>query len=118
MAQTGRKENRGGARAGAGRKKETLSVRQVKAMLSAAKKKAKEHGRSIDDVLLELIYEGSDTNKLAAIKLFKTFTMAQMSEGGDIDRQAASSGPAVYLPQQRADEGKVVPIGPKAGQSD
>ena len=50
-------ENRGGARPGAGRKpKYTLSESQIKAMLRKANRYKKEHGKDLDEVLLDFIY--------------------------------------------------------------
>ncbi len=91
-------ETRGGVRPGAGRKPETLSVRQVAEMLSKAKERAKKEGKDIDDILLDLIYK-ADNNKdqLAAIKLWKEYTIAKLQEGGETDQQL---GPAVFLPEQ------------------
>jgi hypothetical protein len=89
----------GGARPGAGRKPETLSVRQVQAMLEAAEKRAVEAGKSIDELLLDVIYAKTTSTKdfLAAVKLFKDKTMAQITEGGDADCQL---GPALFLPEK------------------
>lgn len=99
-------ENRGGAREGAGRKPETLSVRQVRAMLERAEDHAKKHGKTLDDVLLEIAHSSKEktANKLAAIKIFKTYTMAKLNEGGDTDQQL---GPAFFLPDQRPDPAKI-----------
>ncbi len=113
MADAAKKqENRGGKRPGAGRPKgsrETLSVRQVNAMLQAAKKAAKKHGGiSLDDLLLSYAYgedpiQGRTVNvqqSMAAIKLYKDKTMARIEEGGATD-VSATEGPAYYLPEQR-----------------
>lgn len=94
-----KKDNRGGARAGAGRKPETLSARQVQAMLDKAKERAKKEKKEIDDILLDLIYgDNPPKDTLAAIKLWKEYTIAKLSEGGETDK---ALGPAVYLPEQR-----------------
>ena len=68
-------------------------------MLSKAKKYAKKYGKDLDDVLLEIALDpnGKAKDKLAAIKVFKDFTMAKISEGGEADK---SLGPAVFLPTQ------------------
>lgn len=68
-------------------------------MLQAAKKKAEETGKTIDDLLLALIYDEETSKKdfLAAVKLWKDKTMAQITEGGDADRQL---GPALFLPEK------------------
>ena len=75
-------------------------MRQVKAMLRAAKKKAKETGKTIDDILLDIIYtaDAAPRDVLPAIKLWKEHTSPKLAEGGEADKKA---GPAVYLPEQR-----------------
>lgn len=95
-------ENRGGAREGAGRKPETLSVRQVKAMLDRAAEHAEKNRKTIDDILLEIAYSSEEktADKLAAIKIFKTHTMAKLNEGGETD---VALGPGIFLPEQRPD---------------
>lgn len=92
-------ETRGGYREGAGRKRETLSVRQVSDMLAKAKAWAEKEGETIDDILLNFIYDEELTAKdrLASIKLWKEYTIAKLQEGGEIDEVA---GPAVFLPAQ------------------
>lgn len=104
-----RKENRGGARPNSGPKKEALSARQVRMMLNTAQQYAKKHKKTLDMVLVGFAYdeELSAKDRMAAIKLFKDKTMAPISEGGEADKQL---GPAIYLPEQSPDPGKVVPI--------
>ena len=65
------KDNRGGYRPGAGRKPETLSVRQVKAMLSAAKARAKAEGRTIDEAEQNGIgtTDGNPNNRITTTKV-------------------------------------------------
>ncbi|HEU4340470.1 MAG TPA: hypothetical protein VFU31_02755 [Candidatus Binatia bacterium] len=69
-------------------------------MLSKAKRWAKQRGKDIDDVLLGFIYseEEKTADRIACIKLFKEYTLAKISEGGETDKQL---GPAVFLPEQR-----------------
>lgn len=106
MAQTIKKDNRGGKREGAGRKRETLSQSQVREMLAKAKEYAKKYGKTIDDILLEVIYSDNQKDALAAVKLWKEYTIAKLQEGGEIDTQI---GPEVYLPDQdKGPELKVV----------
>lgn len=95
-------ENRGGARENSGPKKQTLSVRQVQEMLEKAKEYAEKYKKTIDEVLLDFVYnpESKDADRLAAIKLFKTYTIAKLQEGGETDQQL---GPAFFLPDQRPD---------------
>ncbi len=101
MATGNKADARGGRRAGAGRPKETLSVRQVNAMLRAARKRARREKRTIDEILLDIIYEkdAAARDVLPAIKLWKHYTIAKLAEGGETDKKA--DGPAVYLPEQR-----------------
>jgi site-specific recombinase XerD len=114
---SGKKENRGGRRPGAGRKpKYMLSETQIKNMLRAARKKAKETGKTIDDILLDIIYTDgkkiSERDQLAAIKLFKDFTITKSSE--KTVTHNVNQGPAVGLPPIREDEGlKVISGGKK-----
>ena len=69
---------RGGKRPGSGRKTYNISEREKKHLLSQARKKQKEDGRSIADILLEFIYQPQTADnsvkyphlKLTAIKLF------------------------------------------------
>lgn len=99
-------ENRGGARPGAGAKPQTLSARQVQLMLDKASEYAKKHGKTVDEVLLDFVYKGDakDADRLAAIKLFKTYTIAKLQEGGETDQIL---GPAFFLPDQRPDPAKL-----------
>jgi hypothetical protein len=99
-------ENRGGARPGAGAKPQTLSARQVQLMLDHAKEYAEKHGKTVDEILLDFIYasKSKDADRLAAIKLFKTYTIAKLQEGGETDQQL---GPAFFLPDQRPDPAKL-----------
>ena len=93
----GQKSTHGGAREGAGRPKETLSQAQVREMLRKAKEWAEKKGQDIDDILLQMIHEGeNDRDRLAAIKLWKEYTIAKIQEDGPTDRM----GPAIYLPKQ------------------
>lgn len=96
-------ENRGGARPGAGRKpgpNRTLSAKLVNEMLRKAKKYARKHGKTLDEVLLDLVYAETtrDADKIACVRLFKEYTTPKIEEGGEVDRQL---GPAVFLPEHR-----------------
>jgi hypothetical protein len=77
-----------------------LSQIQVKRMLRKGRKWAREHKKDVDDWLLHVIYaaETRDSDRIAAIKLWKDHTMVKISEGGDADK---ALGPSVYLPEQR-----------------
>ena len=97
---TAKKESRGGARPNTGPKPFSLSASQVKALLRTVKKFTKEHGKSIDDILVGMVYAESttDNNRLAAIKLVKDLSAPKISEGGEADR---TLGPSIYLPEQK-----------------
>lgn len=106
---TGPKSGWGGARPGSGRKPQTLSQTQVREMLSAAKKRAAATGKTIDDILLGFIYDDDARmgDRLAAIKLWKEYTIAKLQEGGETDKGLA---PQVFLPEALPDPAKVVHI--------
>lgn len=67
-------------------------------MLRTARRYAKRHGQTVDELLMEVLYSQHTTtrDRLWAIKLFKEFTMAKIAEGGDADRSLA---PALFLPE-------------------
>ena len=109
---SGPKTSWGGTRPNSGRKTETLSGRQVQAMLDKASEYEKETGMSLDDILLMIIYgekfQGERVplkDKLASIKLYKEYTMAKLAEGGDIDNQVEMP---VWLPVKKQDPAKLV----------
>ena len=103
-------ENRGGYRPGAGRKPDTLPEGEIAKMLKAEKKKAKATGKSIDDILLSIIYgEASDirpSDRLTAIKIFKEFTIGKRKVTESTIKQPL--GPTIYLPAQMPDPAKVI----------
>ena len=101
MAENSKKrEGRGGARPGAGRKPTTLSAWQVDNLLKTLAKKAKETGKDIDQLLVDKLYdeEITDRNFLAAVKLVKDLTSPKITEGGETDK---ALGPSIYLPEQK-----------------
>ena len=117
----------GGVRPGSGRKPAyMLTDNQIKAMLRTARKKAKVEGKTLDDILLEIIYNTRafeielksgkkkielavpTKERLAAIKLFKEFTMSKHSEK-DINIIDAR-GPKVGLPEMKPDPAKLISI--------
>ena len=106
-------DTRGGKRAGAGRKPSyMLPENLVKTMLRTAKKKAKESGKTLDDILLELAYQKKDPRtRLAAIKLFKDFTMTKHTEK-DINVNH-NEGPKIGLPEMKPDPALVLHEGGK-----
>ena len=106
---TGPKTGWGGTRPGAGRKKDTYSAQQIRKMLKLAKKYAKKYKKTVDDVILEFIYneELPTTHRVASIKLWKEITMPKISEGGATEQ---ALGPGIYLPNEKPDPSVVVPI--------
>ena len=111
---TGPKNGWGGTRPNSGRKTETLSGRQVQVMLDKATEYEKKSGHSLDDILLMIIYgdkfQGDKVplkDRVACIKLFKEYTMARLTEGGDIDNQIEMP---VWLPEKKQDPAKLVNI--------
>ena len=98
------KETRGGYRPGAGRKRETLSVTQVREMLAKAEAYAEKYGKTVNDILLEFVYgtvKGvTKKDQLAAIKLWMDKTHIPVTEGGEADEVL---GPGIYLPEQQQD---------------
>ena len=92
-------EHRGGKREGAGRKPETLSVRQAKAFEDTAKRLAKQHGKTMQDVIGEIVYNEKTSLKdcMTAAKLYWDKSIIGASEGGEADKAV---GPAVFLPEK------------------
>ena len=103
-------ENRGGKRKGSGRKRAfTITEQQAKAMLRKAKKFAKLHGKTVDDVLLAIIHDQEEDPKtiISAIKVFKEFTMGKTSEQNVNIND--NRGPTIWLPEMRPDPAKLIP---------
>ena len=90
----------GGTRPGAGRPKSTLTDRAVRKMLRAQNKAEKIHEKTIDEVLLEIIYNKKNppTARLTGIKLWKEHTQARPSEGKNKVNDSIK-GPEIYLPE-------------------
>ena len=105
-----RKAGYGGSRSGAGRPKPTRTKQRVDAITKMLKKYATEQGMTIHEVAAHMVYGIRDfpdipvTVRLNAIEFLDRAT--QVTEGGEADK--APPGPAVYLPEMRPDEGKVV----------
>src|SRR3990167_7185517 len=93
-------ENRGGARAGAGRKPEALSASQLRSVLREVKRRAKKEKKTITGGLLDMFYslEEPSNIRISAAKLIWDKTMIQVSEGSEADR---ALGPSVFLPEHR-----------------
>jgi hypothetical protein len=96
----------GGYRPGSGRKPTYMTTEyQVKKALQKARKKAKETGKTLDDILLEIAYaDGVKANvrdQLAAIRLFKDLTQTKTSEQNINVKQ--TNGPVIRLPEAKPD---------------
>lgn len=91
-------EGHGGKREGAGRKPEALSVRQAKAFEDTATRLAEEHGKTMQDVIGEMVYDSDNSTKdrMTAAKLYWDKSVIGATEGGDADKNV---GPAVFLPE-------------------
>ena len=104
-------ENRGGARIGSGRKsKYALTEIAIDNMLKAAKRWAKEKGKTLDDVLLDIIYdtENEPRVRMGGIKIYKEFTMAKSSEQNINHKNM--DGPKIGLPEMKPDPAKIIQI--------
>lgn len=125
----------GGKREGSGRKPAyMLTDNQVKAMLRTAKKRAKDEDKTIDDVLLDIIYnrqayelekrggkvdivlEVPPKDRLAAIKIFKEFTIGKRIESKSETHNYQHKGPAIGLPPMDEDPALKVVKGGKGGK--
>jgi hypothetical protein len=99
----------GGARAGAGRKPiYKVTKGEAYQMLKAAKKREKEEGRSINEILLDIIYGNDKRNVLAAIKLFKDYTIPKHTEQ-EINITKTEK-PTIFYPERKPDPAKLIPI--------
>lgn len=113
----------GGARKGAGRPRYMMTDYQQKKMLQTARRRAKETGKTVDEILLDIIYGVNEAREvtlikrgkevttialqtevkdaLVAIKLFKDFTMTKTSE--QKITVTKDRGMAVRLPPKKKD---------------
>lgn len=124
----------GGKRAGSGRKPAYMATdAQVRAMLRAAKKRAQDEGKTLDDVLLDLIYnrqayevekrggkveivlEVSPKDRIAAIKIYKEFTIGKRIETESHNHNYQHEGPVIGLPEMDPDPALKVVQGGKSG---
>jgi hypothetical protein len=77
-------------------------------MLRAAKSRAKREGRDIDEILLDIIYRGEPRESLAAIRLFKEFTIPKASQ--QEIQVTKTEKPTIFYPEKKPDPAKLVPI--------
>lgn len=117
---TGSKSGWGGKRPGSGRKSIFgITEAQVKAMLKEARKFATFYKKTIDEVLLDIIYDADwvtipigreaeievpkvdAKTRVVAIKVFKEFSMAKLQERSTFINDRRS--PVIGLPEMRPD---------------
>jgi hypothetical protein len=95
-----KKENRGGAREGAGRpkKEKNYSEEFKESLLAALEEKAKETGKTIYQVMVDLIYDSRTQSsvKQAMIKLIKEVYVVTESKRTIEEIK----GPTIYVPVQ------------------
>ena len=87
-----------------------LTETQIKEMFRSARRIAKEEGKTLDDILVLIAYGKSSRvsirDQLAAIKIFKDFTMSKTSEQNV--NISDTRGPVIGLPELKEDPSKVV----------
>ncbi len=90
-------DNRGGARPGAGRKPiYEISDSELKQLVRAAKKKAKETGNSLADVLMGLAYQIDDKRTaLQALRVYFERVMVKSTEKDININERVPSGPLI-----------------------
>lgn len=102
-------ENRGGHREGSGRKRASISNTEIAKLIRSAKKKAKETGRTIYDILIDTIYETGPRVKvkerLGAIKIYMESVITHATESEATVTK--KNEPAIYLPQARPDPANI-----------
>ena len=105
-------ETRGGYRPGSGRPRVEISDAEIKKLLREAKKKERETGKPIYAILMELAYGQADNaspkDQIAAIRLYIDAVVSRAQQR-DI-KVTTLQEPAVYLPEQKPDPAKIVPI--------
>ena len=81
-----------------------MSDYQIKRMVQTARKKERETGLSLDQILINIAhgeYESTVKDRLAAINIYKGFVMTKSSEQNiNVKRDV---GPAIGLPPTRQD---------------
>ena len=107
---TGPKTGWGGKRPGAGakpgwNKSRTRTV--IEEFLASAKKRAKETGKTLQDVLLDTIYSKKEDTKfrLAAMKIYLEVIVPKRSE---TEVTVNKGGKAVKLPEIKPDPAKII----------
>lgn len=97
--QSSKHPNYGGKREGAGRKPETLSVRQAKEFEDTQIKLAEEYGQTLSERVGRIAMESESSNRdvCMAANLIWKYSVIIGSEGGEADQNLE---PAVFLPEQ------------------
>jgi hypothetical protein len=76
-------------------------------MLRTAKRWAKERKETLDDILMKIAYFETDSRvRVAAIKVFKEFTMSKQSEQ---NVKVTDERPRILLPERRPDPALAIP---------
>lgn len=109
-----KREMRGGYREGSGRKSRLtalangVTATHIAHMIEIAEEFAEATGKTIDHVLISIIYSKSTEvrEKLAAIKIYKEFTIGKYAQEKEAEAEAAQ-GPQFYLPERRPDPAKI-----------
>ena len=101
----GKTDGRGGARPGAGRKPTyVISEKEVKKLVKAAEKKAKETGKSLADVLIDLAYQTDDKRTaLGALRIYFDHTIVKNTEKDINLNQNQNVGPTIYKTNDRGE---------------
>ena len=96
----------GGKREGSGRKpRYMMPDYQINEMMKTARRVAKERNKTLDEVLIEIAYgeyKATVANRLAAINIYKGFTLPKSSEQNiNVKRDV---GPSIGLPPVRGED--------------
>lgn len=98
-------ERRGGARPNSGPKNSlAIGANARSALIQAAKKKAKEAGKTPADVLLDWAYSENPKHALIALKIFMDCVVPRQSE---VEKTVTERRAPIALPERRQDPAKV-----------
>jgi len=100
---------KGGKRPGAGRPAVFgVSEKELKGLFSALKKKAKEEGKTWQDLFADHLYS-DDWREAAAYHRMLTDQIKVSKQEKHVEVKKVE-GPAIFLPEERPDPAKVVPL--------
>ena len=101
----GKADGRGGARPGAGRKPAyVISEKERKKLVKAANKKARETGKGLADVLIDLAYQTDDKRTaLGAIRIYFDHTIVKNTEKDINLNQNLNTGPTIFKTNDRGE---------------